>query len=281
MVRYDFTLWEWHSITHAGRTHQRQASLPILDIIRQLPIELTTASRLKRLDSQELSRLLNLLDQDMNFQVLLKTANSSLQNMDAHLVETSGNNIDQLNVSASKSSEGPRSNQPRSLSSVCPSQLVVDSLDPPLAPFSIPDASTGNTAIGMRFLAPTPPGQVSHCDFSVGAFSSSDLDKLLQFSLPEATGAQPFDGVVGHLNIWSTIHLEDGGASEQSSVWSSLLRVGQQPKTHRYQILPFFYNHRWQLAIFDTSERTLCCCDTMSNRGTSMSTFVVSVALWC
>lgn len=206
-------------------------------------------------------------------------ANNSLQSVNARSVKSFGNDIDHPSISANRLSDGPRSNPLRFFSSVCPSQLIVGSLDPPLAPFSNFVESADNTAAGMRFPTLTSAGQVPCRGFSAGAFSRSDLDKLLHFSLFEVAGNQPSDRAVGGHNIWPSIPLEDGRVSERSPIWSPPLQVGQ-PQTCRYQILPFFYNHRWQLAIFDTSECTLCCCDTMGNGGKSMSTFIVSIALW-
>ena len=207
----------------------------------------------------------------MNFQALLETADKIFQSVHWQSVENFRDDIDHPDISANQSHDGPRQDQLHSLSSVCPTQLVASSLDPPLAPSSDSVEYAGNPAAGIRFLAPVFPRQ--------DLFSGSDLDKLLNHSLSEAACRQPSDRTVEDYHIWRSTRLEDSEVSEQSFIWSPVLHVEQQ-KAPPYQILPFFYNHRWQLAIFDKRERTLCCYDTMGDRGTPMSTFVVSITLW-
>ncbi len=242
-------------------------------------IGLTTVSRLRCLDGTKLFRLLDYLDTDTNFQMLLKTTNNSLLSLYSDSVESVPNGIDRADMPANKHYDRPRPDQLCPPPNVCPTQLVVNSLDPPLAPTSDSVQYAGNTAAGMRFPTPTSPGQDSRRGFSTDIFSRSDLDKLINLSLSEFLEKQHSNRTVADYHIWRTTCLEDGEVSERSPVWSPILHVRQQDMC-RHQILPFFYNYRWQLAIFDTFECTLCCYDTMGDLGTPMSTFVVSIALW-
>ena len=209
--------------------------------------------------------------------MLLKTANNSLLSLYSNSVKSGPNSIHQADISANKRYDRPRPDQLYPRPNVCPTQLVVNSLDPPLAPTN--DSVACNTAAGMRFPTPTSPGQDSCRRFSTDIFSSSDLDKLVSLSLSEVIAKQHSNRTVVDYHIWRTTSLEDGEVSERSPVWSPILHVRQQDIC-RYQILPFFYSYHWQLAIFDTFECTLCCYDTMDDRGAPMSTFIVSIALW-
>jgi len=214
----------------------------------------------------------------MNFQALLQTAYKIFQSVYSQSGENFRRDIDRPDRSANQSHDGSQQDRLHSLSCACPTQLVVSSLDPPLAPSSDSVECAGDTAAGMRFLASVSPGQNLRRGFAADIFSGSDLDKLLNRSLSEDACRQSSDRAVGDYHIWRSTRLEDSEVSEQFPVWSPVLDVRQR-KASPYQILPFFYNHRWQLAIFDKGERTLYCYDTMGDRGTPMSTFVVSVAL--
>ncbi|KAF6238587.1 hypothetical protein HO173_003092 [Letharia columbiana] len=181
LVRYDFTVWRYRFDAYASRTYQRQTQA---------------------------------VDQPG---ALLRTANNSLQSLVTPSVESFSNGIHHhLGIPANTSYGRPRPDQIHPLSNVCPTQVVVNSLNPPLAPTGDSIEYAGNTATSRKFPTRTSAGQVSCRGFSGDTFSGSDLDKFLRFLLSEVVGSQPPDRTGRDYYFWPSIRLEDGGVSEQS-----------------------------------------------------------------
>lgn len=112
-------------------------------------------------------------------------------------------------------------------------------------------------------------------EFQAGdAYSGPDLDALLAYSFRQVAEDQHPNNILDHCHLWQSTRFDDPGGVEELLNWSPLLQRSQRwPR--RYQILPFYYTERWQLAVFDIVENVAVCYDTVWASGSPNSTFIV------
>lgn len=109
------------------------------------------------------------------------------------------------------------------------------------------------------------------------AFSGSDLDVLLAYSYQQA-GECKLNSIRHKCCLWQSVRFDEPAGSDELATWFPYLQRSSKP-LRRYQIVPFHYTERWQLAIFDVVEFSLVCYDTMWTSGSPESIFLVSQAL--
>ncbi len=109
-----------------------------------------------------------------------------------------------------------------------------------------------------------------HSSYSCN-YSNTDLDKLITFSMEQL--ARERKDYINQYNIWPSTRFKE--IDDKSAQWDPYINPSTT-RPHRYQILPFYENGRWQLSIFDAAEKLVICYDTMWTAGTTVSTFLVS-----
>ena len=144
---------------------------------------------------------------------------------------------------------------------------------PPSLLTSTDDTFQDLDAIGTRARFSNPTLQDSNYLSPTCVFSGSDLDRLLNHSLAEGSAKSAVDYC-----IWLAITLEDVEMSRLSPTLSLSFDLELQSPS-RHQVLPFWYKCRWQMAIFDTSERILNCYNPMPKNGNPAPLFTVSTKL--
>lgn len=109
------------------------------------------------------------------------------------------------------------------------------------------------------------------------AFSGPDLDALLTHSYQQAAKCLQPMSIYHHCYLWPSVRFDESEDIDELPTWFPRLQQSPRPP-RRYQILPFYYTERWQLAVFDVVEYILVCYDTTWTSGSPESTFLVSQA---
>ena len=148
-----------------------------------------------------------------------------------------------------------------------------------VASVSSADDEFREAASGGR-LAFTPPVSLDGGNPTEAAdtFSGPDLDALLTYSFQQAAGYPQPNSIFNHCYLWRSIRFDDPEGVNELPSWFPHLQRSCRP-LRRYQILPFYYTKRWQLAVFDINENLAVCYDTTWTSGSPNSTFVVSQVL--
>ncbi|KAG8531639.1 uncharacterized protein KY384_003270 [Bacidia gigantensis] len=135
------------------------------------------------------------------------------------------------------------------------------------------DLRAANFAEGPAFTPDALSQDVSPLE-EADAFSGPDLDALLTSSFRQAAESRQRNGIFGQCYLWQSIRFDDPeGIDGRPEWWPRVQRSHRQPS--RYQILPFFYSQRWQLAIFDIAENLVVCYDSVWTLGSPNSTFAL------
>jgi len=99
-------------------------------------------------------------------------------------------------------------------------------------------------------------------DFLLGSLSTDTLNR------PDSSA----DGPTFH--IWPSIRIHEPTGSHETATWSPQAN-DVASNLSRYQLLPYFANLHWQIAVFDIINHTLDQYDCFWPDGTDQSTFMV------
>lgn len=97
------------------------------------------------------------------------------------------------------------------------------------------------------------------------------LDYLLSSLVPTDENAH-----INHFSfhIWPGIHIHDPVGTDDTATWSPQADV-KPFNSSRYQLLPYFASHHWQLAVFDIEDHIIHRYDTFWSDGIDLFTFFV------
>ena len=109
---------------------------------------------------------------------------------------------------------------------------------------------------------------------TVDACSGPDLDTLMTHSFLEASENPQPDSILDQCHLWQSTRFEDPEGVDEPPTWTPRLQRSQR-RASRYQILPFHYTERRQLAVFDMADKMVVCYDTVWTAGSPNFTFVV------
>ncbi len=109
--------------------------------------------------------------------------------------------------------------------------------------------------------------------------SGPDLDALLTHSFLQAAENPQPSSIFDQCDLWQSTRFEDPGGVEQPPTWTPRLQRSQR-RPRRYQILPFHYIGRWQLAVFNMTDKIVVSYDPAWTSGSPNFTFVVCWALY-
>jgi len=138
------------------------------------------------------------------------------------------------------------------------------------------DDELREAACGDRWaFAPSVRSSGGNPTEAADAFSGPDLDALLTYSFRPAAEYRPRKSILDQCYLWQSTRFEDPQGADEPLSWCPRVQRSRRPP-RRYQVLPFFYTERWQLAVFDIAENVVMCYDTMWTSGSPNSTFVVS-----
>ena len=107
------------------------------------------------------------------------------------------------------------------------------------------------------------------------AFSGPDLDALLSHSYQLAGECPRPNSIYHQCHLWQSVRFDESEGTHELPTWFPRLQQSPGPP-RRYQILPFYYSERWQLAVFDVVENMLVCYDTRWTSGSSEPMYLVS-----
>ena len=107
---------------------------------------------------------------------------------------------------------------------------------------------------------------------AASSFTAPNLDVLLKSSRCQIASDQQTNSLVQQCYLWPSARFED---LETQPQWFPRFQR-QRLEPCRFQFLPFFYTTRWQLAVFDTFEKSLVCYDPMWPMGSPTFLFMVS-----
>ena len=126
------------------------------------------------------------------------------------------------------------------------------------------------SAGGARHLLPGH-GNVQR---TVDACSGPDLDTLMTHSFLQASENPQPNSIFNQCHLWQSTRFEDPEGVDEPPTWTPRLQRSYR-RARRYQILPFHYTERWQLAVFDVADKMVVCYDTVWTSGSPNFTFVV------
>jgi len=84
-------------------------------------------------------------------------------------------------------------------------------------------------------------------------FSGPDLDALLTHSYQQTGECLQQNSIYHHCLLWQSVRFDESEDLDEPPTWFPGLQRSPRPP-RRYQILPFYYTERWQLAVFDVVE---------------------------
>lgn len=120
----------------------------------------------------------------------------------------------------------------------------------------------------------SPPGHISRLQEG-DACSGPDLDALLSYCFRVAAEDQQPKNILNQCYLWPSVRFDDPEGFDEAPSWFPRLQHSQQQPL-RYQMLPFYGDKRWQLAVFDIVNNIVVCYDTLWTLGLPNSTFRVS-----
>ncbi len=142
--------------------------------------------------------------------------------------------------------------------------------------------NAANDPVNAAFYSPAPyvapsasHSQGANAVATPDAFSGPDLDALLAHSYQQAGEYLQPTSIYHQCLLWQSVRFDESEDIDELPTWFPRLQQSPRPP-RRYQILPFHYSERWQLAVFDVEENILVCYDTMWTNGSSESTYLVS-----